>query len=347
MRPFVRVSTRSLTRAVSAAAIALGSTLLRADPRRPVGQQGAAQPAEHVVSSVVRVPDGPPLPEESPTRYTAESIHLLQSSAAPFPSARHPGALVYVPAGIDTAAPLSVVVFIHGWNGCARAVASDVPIPCHEQGPRRGSLGLVSQVRASRRAAVLVIPQMAFEARSSASGQLGDPGGMERFLRDVLTQMAPNLGTHGIADIQHLVLASHSGGYITVARLLSLHELRYDEVAMFDSLYLPLPPFQGFLLANAARLAPGAEHPLRFVSLYREGATMASTRDVERLVTPSLRTQSPGMTVVSRRAPIARVTEAEASASLVFARVPGDHQQAVRWNLATVLAASGIGEVQE
>lgn len=345
MRDSFRIPPRNVTRfAVALAALSLGASGPKADPRVVAPARiAAAQPVEVTPSPHV-TPYGPPTPSLEHVARTGESMHMLSLRSAAFPSPNRAGALAYVPAGIDPRAPLSVVVFIHGWNGCALSVSSDQPVPCHPQGPRRGHLALMSQLRASNRAAVLVVPQMAMEARSSAYGQLGEPGGMRRFLAEVLTQLEPDLGSHSVEDIQHLVLASHSGGYVTVARLLALDEVRFDEVALFDSLYLQVPVFQHYITAHLDRFAPGAEQPLRFVSLYREGGTMSSTRALERLVAQPVQRHSPAISVLSRRTP-SRLTLDEARAPIVFARVNGDHQQAVRLNLSTVLQSSGIPEI--
>ncbi len=272
---------------------------------------------------------------------TMEETRMLTLEHGAFPGRRAPDALVYVPAGIDPAQPLNVVVFIHGWNGCAASVSADVPTECHPDGTRRGPLALVSQVRTSGAAAVLVVPQMGLEARSSDPGRFREPGFFRAFLAEVLSQMEPTLGRHRVEDLGRVVLASHSGGYVTLLQVLSHGDVPVDEIALFDSLYDGSDRVLAWVADHADRFDPASARPVRLVSVYRGGATEASTEELGRGAVEVLRREGHPEWVLRRRTE-GTVTAAEAHAPVVLARVPGNHQQAVRWNLATVLAGAGM-----
>lgn len=271
---------------------------------------------------------------------THESLIPLRLHNAAFPGLPVPGALVYVPAGIDRTRPLDVVVFIHGWNGCAAAVASDVQIPCHPQGPRRGALDLVGQFRASGRAAVLVIPQMALERQTGDAGRLGQPEGFHAFLQEVLAGISPQVGARSVDALGRVILAAHSGGYEAALLMLKHGGVSVDQLVFFDAFYTGAWQVASWLRQSLDDPSLGR----RFVSVYRDGAAASGTHDLRRALQPAL--VAAGRTDILRtRATPARITLDEASGTIVLVRVPGDHQQSVRWNFATVLRGADLAAV--
>ncbi len=268
---------------------------------------------------------------------TVEETVPLRLESAAFPSQPVPGALAYVPAGVDTSQALHVVVFFHGWNGCAAAVASDEQIPCHPGGPRRGSLDLIGQFRASGRAAVLLIPQLGLETQRGDPGQLGAQDGLRRLLDESLTALAPRIGSHRVDELASVSVVAHSGGYEAAYAVLRQGGVEVRRVAFFDATYTGIPTLAGWL-------RPSLENPFldrRFVSVFGRGAAGAGSRELERL----LRAEGHGGEVFLRSAP-GRVSEADLRRPVSLLRSDGDHQQVLRRNLATVLRAMGLPEVQ-
>lgn len=331
--------TLRLRRSVSAALVPL---LILAAPVATAARRGTAAPVlpgeatlalpSSVVLAASFTPRG-----TSPASYTEESTHALRLQHAAFPRSSAPGALVFIPAGVDRSRPLDVVIFFHGYNGCAAAVASPEPIPCHPGGPRRGALDLIGQFRASGRAAVLIIPQLALESQLGAPGQLGLRGGLRRMLQETLDALASQLGAQAVDALGSVRVMAHSGGYEAALAVLHRGEVEVQQVAFFDALYTGIPTLSAWLV-------PGLRDPFlgrRFVSVFREGAAAAGSRQLDRV----LRAQGFGGYVRRRSVP-GRVTEEEARAPVALLQADGDHQQVLRRNLAAVLRGSGLAELR-
>lgn len=269
-----------------------------------------------------------------PPTFTTESVRALRLEHAAFPALSAPGAVVFVPAGIDRTRRLEVLVFFHGFNGCALAVAAPEPIPCHPDGPRRGALDLIHQVRASGRAVVLVIPQLAMEATRGDAGQLGRDGGLRRLLAEVLAAIEPEVGAQRVEDLGRVLFAVHSGGYEAALAALQRGGVDVGHVAMFDALYTGIPQVAAWL-APSLRAGDGTR---RFVSVYGASAAAAGSRELDRQL------KELGLAnVVRRRSTPGDVTLEESLAAVALLRAQGDHQQVLRRNFAMVLRGSGLG----
>lgn len=269
-----------------------------------------------------------------PPTFTTESVRALRLEHAAFPALSAPGAVVFVPAGIDRTRRLEVLVFFHGFNGCALAVAAPEPIPCHPDGPRRGALDLINQVRASQRAVVLVIPQLAMEATRGDPGQLGHDGGLRRFLAEVLAAIEPEVGAQRIEDLGRVLFAVHSGGYEAALAALQRGGVDVGHIAMFDALYTGISQI-GAWLEPSLRAGDGTR---RLVSVYGASAAGAGSRELDRQL------REKGLAnVVRRRSTPGDVTLEESLAVVALLRGQGDHQQVLRRNLAMVLRGSGLG----
>lgn len=312
----------------------------RVDGPRPEVRRVLPRPEVSGASPAARPAKPSPSAPEPTLSLTHESLVPLRLEHAAFPNLPVPGALVYIPAGIDRARPLDVVVFVHGWNGCAAAVASDAQIPCRPQGPRRGALDLVGQFRASGRAAVLVIPQMALERRTGDAGRLGAPNGFRLFLREVLAGIAPQVGARSVDSLGRVILSAHSGGFEAALMMLKHGGVTVDQLVFFDAFYAGTWQVAHWLQQTLEQPSLGR----RFVSVYRDGAAAAGTRDLHRALRPALVAAGRTEALRSRATP-GRITLDEASATIALVRTPGDHQQSVRWNLATVLRGADLAPV--
>ncbi|MEZ4390508.1 MAG: hypothetical protein R3A48_05380 [Polyangiales bacterium] len=269
-----------------------------------------------------------------PPSFTAESVRSLRLEHAAFPELAAPGAVVFVPPGIDRTRRLEVLVFFHGFNGCALAVAAPEPIPCHPGGPRRGALDLINQVRASGRAVVLVIPQLAMEATRGDAGRLGHDGGLRRFLAEVLAAIEPEVGPQRVEDLGRVLFAVHSGGYAAALAALQRGGVDVGHIAMFDALYTGITQIGGWL-EPGLRAGDGSR---RFVSVYGASAAGAGSRELDRLL------RGKGLAGdVRRRTSPGDVTLEESLATVALLRGQGDHQQVLRRNLAMVLRGAGLG----
>lgn len=268
-----------------------------------------------------------------PPSYTSESLVPLRLRSAAFPELTAPGALVFIPAGVDRTRPLDVLVFFHGYNGCAAAVASPEPIPCHPGGPRRGALDLVGQVRESERAVVLVIPQLAMEALRGDPGALGREGAMRRLLAEVLEAIEPQVGVQRVESLGSVLFAAHSGGFEAALAALQRGGVEVKHLSMFDALYTGVTQIGAWL---QPALGDGTMSR-RFVSVYGDGEAGSGSRELDRL----LRGKGWGH-LIRRRAEPGDVTLDEARATVALLRAQGNHQEVLRRNLATVLRGAGL-----
>jgi hypothetical protein len=132
--------------------------------------------------------------------------------------------MLFVPRGVCFGGKVDFVVHFHGWfNHVSKAL---------------DEFKLIDQFVESRRNAVLVAPQGPRDAPDSFGGKLEDPGGFQRFMREVLAtlQAEPPFRQAALGDV---ILSGHSGGYHVMASILARGGLseRVKEVWLFDALY--------------------------------------------------------------------------------------------------------------
>jgi hypothetical protein len=203
------------------------------------------------------------------------ATHPLSIAAGAFPpTPDHPNLIVHVPAGFDRTRPVDVVVYIHGFNNCITNILGDVDSACTPGGPLRFATGLAAQLELSERNALLVLPEVAFDTASSDPGALGDDGGFRALLDEALAAVPPPVGPIAPAELGRVVVASHSGGYLAVALMITLGGVDVDEVWLFDSLYGATASFDAWVTADLAGFAGSR----RFATFYTStGGTQANT----------------------------------------------------------------------
>ena len=212
-----------------------------------------------------------PLPaaEPSPSR-----IILTNLSTAPFP---HPSrtnghtyqgkhypaethyadsrVLIAVPSGLPAGPSVDVVVHFHGWH-------NKVTNALHQ-------FRLLEQLQASRRPAVLVMPEGPRDAPDSSGGRLEEPDGFRRFMDDVLRVIRAELSPR--IKLGNITLSGHSGGYRVIGWILHHGGLGNGirEVFLFDAIYAQTEHFRAW--------AGKPEH--RLVAIYTDGGgTLSETR---------------------------------------------------------------------
>ena len=224
------------------------------------------------------VPDGPDAGGGSDAMEMTclpTATHALSLAAGAFPpSSDHPSAIVHVPDGFDRTLPIGLVVYVHGFDNCVANVLGDTDTECTPgDGPRRAT-SLAAQLAESGRNALLVLPEVRFDEASSDPGALGDDGGFRALLDEALAALPPPLGPIALADVGHLIVASHSGGYRAVADMITVGEVDVDEVWLFDSLYGSTLAFDAWVMSRIPVLTLGAR---RFGTFYTStGGTRAN-----------------------------------------------------------------------
>ena len=153
-----------------------------------------------------------------------------------------PRVLLHVPKGFDIRRPGLVVLFFHG----------------HGATLKRDVLKrqrVAEQISRSGINAVLVAPQLAFNAADSSIGKLWQTGGCRRLLDEASGHLAEMLGGKGAAaDFAKMpvVIVGYSGGYVAAANCLRRGRLgdRVRGVVLLDGLYGEIQTFENWLTRN-------------------------------------------------------------------------------------------------
>lgn len=177
--------------------------------------------------------------------------------------------LVHFAKGFEASRPGLIVLYLHG-NGST--LQRDVA--------RRQAV--LDQVDASGLNAVLVAPQLAFDALDSAAGRFWEAGALARFLDEtaaVLARLKPE-GKRGSAAYRKLpvVIVAYSGGYLPAAWLLHHGgaEERVAGVAILDGLYGEQEKFASWIKRRRDAF---------FVSAYGKSSAEGNS-ELQRLLAP-------------------------------------------------------------
>jgi len=165
---------------------------------------------------------------------------------------------LYVPPSFRSGSKIDFVVHFHGWNNNVTNVLQ--------------KYHLLDQFAASKRNAILIVPQGPRNADDSFGGKLEDPGGFARFMDEAMRTLRER-GVIGDAKIGNIILCGHSGGYEVISSVVACGGLtdHVREIWLFDALY-----------AHAERFALWFDHhPGRFIDLYTEhGGTKAESENL-------------------------------------------------------------------
>lgn len=195
----------------------------------------------------------------------------LEKGAFP-PTPEHPSALVYLPNGFDPTPPVSVIVYIHGFNNCVENVVrklSDAK-PCTPGGAPRNPHDLITQLEASGKKAMLLLPEVAFDRASADPGTLGTSDGFRALLTEVLQKLTVPLEGLQLSGIGPVAVASHSGGYQVAAGIAVRGGIPVSELYLLDSLYGNSPDFEAWIRQDLPALS-GSNPRRRFASIYIDG----------------------------------------------------------------------------
>ena len=165
--------------------------------------------------------------------------------------------LLHIPKGFDIRRPALMIVFLHGHGATLqRDVLNRQKVP--------------AQVSASGANAVLVAPQLAFDAADSSAGKFWQPGGFGRFIGEAGQQLARMHGDRRSLRTfasMPIVIVAYSGGYVAAAAAIENGGLkkRVRGVVLLNSLYGDLDKFAHYIEGDPSAF---------FVSTY-----LASTRN--------------------------------------------------------------------
>ncbi len=133
---------------------------------------------------------------------------------------------LFIPKGFRETGHLDFVIHFHGWHNTVAGTLA--------------AFGLIEQLVASGKNAVLIVPAGPHNAPDSFGGKLETPDGFKHFMAEVVATLQAHAGfTSNDFTIGRIILSGHSGGYRVIASILDRGGLakNADEVWLFDALY--------------------------------------------------------------------------------------------------------------
>jgi hypothetical protein len=205
---------------------------------------------------------GLPIAGAADARSRAARTIEVRLSAAPHAPGDAPDVVLHVPPYFDASRPLELLVFFHGFDGCARALMARDPTPCRSGDAAHEAWNLAGLHSASETNAILVIPQLAFRARTSRGHRFTQQGRFDEMVNDLLRgELSQVVGPKTLQDVRSTTLIAHSGGYHATIAIVddASRRTRIDRIVLLDALYAGWNS-----LARWAKADP--EH--RLISLY-------------------------------------------------------------------------------
>ena len=163
---------------------------------------------------------------------TAPFPHPLRASGhtygnQQFPADKHysdSSVAIFIPKGFRQTDAVDIIIHLHGWWNNIDTVLKRYKLP--------------QQVAESGKNVILIVPEGPRNAPDSFNGKFEDPGGLKRFVDDVIGFLFQK-GKIKTRTAGKIVLTGHSGGYhgISFALLRGGIPERISEVYLFDALY--------------------------------------------------------------------------------------------------------------
>lgn len=276
-------------------------------PPSPVARSEPPAPPEPVATT--------PAP---PAGWWAEAT--LES--APFATPGSPSVVVHAPPGFDPSRPLHLVVFIHGWRGCARQLAHGGEVACRDGARPVAGWDLASRFDEAGVDALFVVPQLAFLVRDGSAGRFVEAGRFRAFLEELLGALRDRIGPPAeLSRVASVTLLAHSAGYETTLAILARGGVEVRDVVLFDAMYRGHNAFADWALGAPDR---------RLVSLH--GGT-GRTASQSQLFASRLRSLGPALSVEAEGSLEALVREHR----VVIARAAAPHGDVPARHMAEVL----------
>ena len=150
--------------------------------------------------------------------------------------------LVHVPPGFDVRKPGVIIVFFHGHGATLERDVRDRQL-------------LPRQITESGVNAVLVAPQLAYDAADSSAGKFWEPDGLKRFMAEAADHLARIYGDVRASEAfskMPVVIVAYSGGFVPAAWSLHVGGLgnRVTGVVLLDALYGEMDKFTSWIINN-------------------------------------------------------------------------------------------------
>jgi len=144
--------------------------------------------------------------------------------------------LIIVPKNLNAKKTVDLVFWFHGWGNHVDSAAVRYE--------------LTKQFIISKRNAVLVLAETAYNAPDSYGGKLETPDDFKELVTDVLTGLKELRYVRQNCVAGHILLGGHSGAYRVMARIIKNGGMPIDEVMLFDALYGETDIFMDWIKAD-------------------------------------------------------------------------------------------------
>lgn len=260
----------------------------------------------------------------------------VELATAPLHQAGVPNTSVRVPSGFDTAAPLHLVVFVHGLRGCLPVLMGKGSSRCDDRSAPQLGWDLGGHHDAAGTNSVFIVPQLLYGKRAGQPGTFGKPGGFRAFLSELLEgPLSARLGRpYAAKDIASITLVAHSAGYETAIAIMERGDVGplIRAVVLLDALYAFEERYARF-----ARDHRDGGFRLITVSL-RGGKPARNCAKLERLLVRAV-----GRDAVAEARPT-ELSAAITSHAFVIAEGRGPHGKVPERHMTEVLARLGLPE---
>lgn len=163
---------------------------------------------------------------------------------------------IIIPKGYVPRNDANVIIYIHGNMACLDRVLS-----VHQLG---------EQLDASKKQAILIIPQGPYKAPDSMDGKLDDPDGAKKLIEEALSllqsESSVSLNKKPL-KLKKVIIMGHSGAYYTLGSIVNKGGVNVSEAYLLDATYGQLSCF--------ATWAPKSKH--RLISIFTQHLAWRNT----------------------------------------------------------------------
>lgn len=185
----------------------------------------------------------------SPTPSRAETIQFKLEQAA-FQQNKAPDVMVRMPDHLGD--EVDLVLFFHGWSGCAATIVSSIEAPCYPGAKARQGMALFQAHENAHARSLLIVPQLALLERRTDAGRFSEDSFADHFLEEVLSRLAVTKGVKrlNLANVGSISIYAHSAGYKPVAEILKRENRvrsHIKTIVLMDALYAEPEVFRQWL----------------------------------------------------------------------------------------------------
>jgi hypothetical protein len=297
---------------------------------------GVVDDEAHVLDDVDETGDGGGKADDPGLGGTGEVIKLTVEDGAVPGTPDRPNMVVYIPSGFDPERGLNLVVYLHGHYNCAANVIRARGTACRPGGGLRNAYSLARQLEDSKKNAILVVPELAYDAADSSEFAFADEDRFFWAMVETVGELGEKVGWLSFWDVNQIVVVSHSGGYRAAASIVTRGGATVNELWLLDSLYGREAEFDAWIQGEADLYGDARER--RFANVYtRWGGSLALS---QAMATRAAGWFGAGVVLDDRSG--ATLAPAQYDRGLLFKRSGLSHDDVPRYYFKSLLSTSAI-----